>query len=636
MECNVKAYEGSDAYIFLDFCEEDSLRVYPVIERLALEGIPVWYRSNESNDVMLERLNHCSACVFVMSQQAIDNHAILSRLIVSLGNRRTTVVVRQEKLDMTVGVMMQLALVSCFNLSGESDYDAFLHCQEFQKVRTGKAAPTAEQISCWRDRSNSYLSLYRENRSNQTQTGQIAFDDILRKPDQTISSQSNQNQTIQGQGSGNSNEDNMTVQEPSAVIVRMLNGEAYPVTKALTRLGRNEQADIVITETHSISRFHAIIEKDADKYYLRSDNGRFGTYLEGKEITSEKKGELQNGSVFRLAKEDFFFAIGENAAALTHLHPEDRVREVRKLLSKEKESEENGNSKAEERYETDLTIIPDGPGTQYTNIEEYNEKTVWDDLIDEMTVRVTQPRTAKNDTDSDADVQQEFDDEKTVRQEPVPAGLIRLNTGEFFRLLHIENVIGRTTRHRQADVMIEGNSEISRQHATIFQYNNKFMLHDSGSMFGTFIGGTKIEAEQSIEITDMTVITLANESFLFICGKNLEKITRLGKLYIIKSKLSGESKYLLGEEMLLDRKHPWESGLLADKHISRQHAELFYENGSYHIRDFGSSNGTFVNRVRIPADGNSETLKNGDSVFVYDLEFSFIELELKEGGCQDD
>ena len=81
--------------------------------------------------------------------------------------------------------------------------------------------------------------------------------------------------------------------------------------------------------------------------------------------------------------------------------------------------------------------------------------------------------------------------------------------------------------------------------------------------------------------------------------------------------------------MLLDRKHPWESGLLADKHISRQHAELFYENGSYHIRDFGSSNGTFVNRVRIPADGNSETLKNGDSVFVYDLEFSFIELELK-------
>ena len=533
MECNVKAYEGSDAYIFLDFCKEDSLRVYPVIERLALEGIPVWYRSDESNDVTLDRLNHCAACVFVMSRQAIDNHAILSKLIISLGNRRPTVAVKLEKLEMTVGLMMQLALASCFNISGETDYDAFLHCQEFQKVRTKTAAPTAEQISCWRERSNSFLSLYGENCSSQSQGGQIKFDDIIQSNDQTISSQTEQKRTISGQRSGNSNKDNKSVQDSSAVIVRMLNGEVYPVTKAVTRIGRSMQEDAVIFGTQSISRFHAIIEKDADKYYLRSDNGRFGTYLEGKEITSEDKGVLHNGSVFRLAKEDFFFAIGENAAALTHLHPEDRVREVRKLLSKEKESEENGNSKAEERYETDLTIIPNGPGTQYTNIEEYNEKTVWDDLIDEMTVRVTQPRTEKNDTDSDANVQQEFDDEKTVRQEPVPAGLIRLNTGEFFRLLHIENVIGRTTRHRQADVMIEGNSEISRQHATIFQYNNKFMLHDSGSMFGTFIGGTKIEAEQSIEITDMTVITLANESFLFICGKNLEKVTRLGKLFII-------------------------------------------------------------------------------------------------------
>ena len=633
MECNVKAYEGSDAYIFLDFCVEDSLRVYPVIERLALEGIPVWYRSNESNDVTLDRLNHCAASVFVMSRQAIDNHAILSKLIISLGNRRPTVAVKLEKLEMTVGLMMQLALASCFNILGETDYDAFLHCQEFQKVRTKTAAPTAEQISCWRERSNSFLSLYRENCSSQSQAGQIKFDDIIQSNDQTISSQTEQKRTISGQRSGNLNKDNKSVQDSSAVIVRMLNGEVYPVTKAVTRIGRSMQEDAVIFGTQSISRFHAILEQDGDKYYLRTDKGRFGTYLGDKEITVNEREELFNGAVFRLAKEDFCFAIGESADELTHLQPEERVEKAKKLSTIEKKRNKSNSSNEEESPENELTVRPERSAKQQSELEEeYNEKTVWDEMIDEMTVKGTSHRTEKNEIDNDPTVREEYDDEKTVRQEPVPAGLIRLNTGEFFQLLHLENVIGRTTRHKQADVMIDGNSEISRQHATIFQYKNKFMLHDNGSMFGTFIGDTKLEAEQSVELADMTVISLANEKFLFLCGKSLVTARNLGKLFVIRSRTSGESKILLGEQMLLDRYHSWNDGLLKDKRISRHHAELFFENGSYCVRDVGSGNGTFVNGERlidVNKGGKAITLKNGDSVFIYELEYSFTELELK-------
>ncbi|KAF7730855.1 hypothetical protein EC973_001373 [Apophysomyces ossiformis] len=53
------------------------------------------------------------------------------------------------------------------------------------------------------------------------------------------------------------------------------------------------------------------------------------------------------------------------------------------------------------------------------------------------------------------------------------------------------------------------------------------------------------------------------------------------------------------------------------KVVSRSHAELWVEDGKLHIKDIGSSSGTFLNRVRLSSPGNSSTaheIKDGDLV----------------------
>jgi hypothetical protein len=58
-----------------------------------------------------------------------------------------------------------------------------------------------------------------------------------------------------------------------------------------------------------------------------------------------------------------------------------------------------------------------------------------------------------------------------------------------------------------------------------------------------------------------------------------------------------------------------ENGVFDSKVLSRQHAEITYDNGKVLIKDVGSSNGTFLNGERLSAEGmpsDPKELKLGD------------------------
>src|SRR5829696_5005546 len=57
-----------------------------------------------------------------------------------------------------------------------------------------------------------------------------------------------------------------------------------------------------------------------------------------------------------------------------------------------------------------------------------------------------------------------------------------------------------------------------------------------------------------------------------------------------------------------------------DVTVSRKHAEIVHGDSGYRIRDVGSLNGTYVNRVRVDA----VDLRNGDEIQVGKYRFRFV------------
>lgn len=83
---------------------------------------------------------------------------------------------------------------------------------------------------------------------------------------------------------------------------------------------------------------------------------------------------------------------------------------------------------------------------------------------------------------------------------------------------------------------------------------------------------------------------------------------------------AGRRMHDLGDEVVTVGRGRESSIFLDDVTVSRSHAEIMHERSGYRIRDVGSLNGTYVNRVRVDA----VDLRNGDEIQVGKYRFRFV------------
>lgn len=88
---------------------------------------------------------------------------------------------------------------------------------------------------------------------------------------------------------------------------------------------------------------------------------------------------------------------------------------------------------------------------------------------------------------------------------------------------------------------------------------------------------------------------------------------------------AGRRMHDIGDELVTVGRSPESNIFLDDVTVSRQHAEIFRReqqsgNKGFRIRDAGSLNGTYVNRVRV----DSVDLRNGDEIQVGKYRFKFV------------
>ena len=83
---------------------------------------------------------------------------------------------------------------------------------------------------------------------------------------------------------------------------------------------------------------------------------------------------------------------------------------------------------------------------------------------------------------------------------------------------------------------------------------------------------------------------------------------------------AGRRMHDLSDEVVTVGRGQESSIFLDDVTVSRKHAEIVRGDGGYRIRDVGSLNGTYVNRVRVDA----VDLRNGDEIQVGKYRFRFV------------
>jgi pSer/pThr/pTyr-binding forkhead associated (FHA) protein len=83
---------------------------------------------------------------------------------------------------------------------------------------------------------------------------------------------------------------------------------------------------------------------------------------------------------------------------------------------------------------------------------------------------------------------------------------------------------------------------------------------------------------------------------------------------------AGRRMHDLSDEVVTVGRGQESSIFLDDVTVSRKHAEIVHGDRGYRIRDVGSLNGTYVNRVRVDA----VDLRNGDEIQVGKYRFRFV------------
>jgi hypothetical protein len=83
---------------------------------------------------------------------------------------------------------------------------------------------------------------------------------------------------------------------------------------------------------------------------------------------------------------------------------------------------------------------------------------------------------------------------------------------------------------------------------------------------------------------------------------------------------AGRRMHDLSDEVVTVGRGQESSIFLDDVTVSRKHAEIVHGDRGYRIRDVGSLNGTYVNRVRVDA----VDLRNGDEIQVGKYRFKFV------------
>lgn len=183
-------------------------------------------------------------------------------------------------------------------------------------------------------------------------------------------------------------------------------------------------------------------------------------------------------------------------------------------------------------------------------------------------------------------------------------------------------------RAEENEVGLFGDPQVIARHACIERDGQEFVLKDLSRREGTILNGRKID-RQSLHDGDLIQIGSYRLRFHSRWRPGADRTDRALDQIAGPSAAEGAGACLVdgaGRRVILHPNGVTRVGrgddndvVLSDDRASRHHATITNNNRRFFIRDLGSTNGTFIDEVRI----REQRLSDGDHIRVGDTQFTF-------------
>ncbi len=113
MNCDVKAYDGKDPFIFISYAHDDAHMVYPIVERLVMDGYRVWYddgihAGEDWTETVALRLDESAICIPMLTENYVQSVNCRNELAYSLNSGKTVISIKLTDFEMPRGLKLQM------------------------------------------------------------------------------------------------------------------------------------------------------------------------------------------------------------------------------------------------------------------------------------------------------------------------------------------------------------------------------------------------------------------------------------------------------------------------------------------------------------------------------------------------
>lgn len=309
-------------------------------------------------------------------------------------------------------------------------------------------------------------------------------------------------------------------------IIDKRTGEKIPLNTWETSIGRSKSCDIVLPYG-DVSRFHAVICRRVDGWYLFDTISKLGTFVNGEK--TENGTTVKHTDEITFAGNTFVFVITDDPV----IQVGKKKRFGKKRKTEELPLDEEINLPYSQPHtESDAVPMPEEK-SEYAPSEEaldgmfinfhptnknqaftgFDGTDIYSDGVNESVAQDIFGQSVSQQGYAPDNHAEAVSEKPTVRAD-AQAALYNPSEGETLLLCSNHITLGRS---RTNDIRINA-PNVSRSHALLTKSGNNWYISDAHSSFGTFVNGEKIT--EMVRLSDGDIISLSDRKLRFIADYN--------------------------------------------------------------------------------------------------------------------